>query len=70
MTMKYLILLLFFLQSFTGNMFSQNSNYSLGGHLFAGEYPINNPVSTGDTGIVFLYQLNNNSIIPVDTTQF
>jgi hypothetical protein len=68
--MKYLILLLFFLQLSTGNVFSQNLYYSLGGHLFAGEYPINNPVSTGDTGIVFLYHLNNNSIIPVDSTQF
>jgi hypothetical protein len=68
--MKYLILLLFVFQSFTGNIFSQDSYYSLGGHLFAGEYPINNPVSTGDTGIVFLYQLNNNIIIPVDSTQF
>jgi hypothetical protein len=46
------------------------SYYNLGGHLFAGEYPINNPVSTGDTGIIFLYRLNNNKIIPTDTTQF
>jgi Secretion system C-terminal sorting domain len=44
--------------------------YSLGGHLFAGDYPINNPVSTGDTGIIFLYRLNNNIIIPTDTLQF
>lgn len=44
--------------------------YNLGGHLFAGDYPINNPVSTGDTGIIFLYRLDNNKIIPTDTTQF
>jgi hypothetical protein len=44
--------------------------YDLGGHLFAGQYPINNPFTTGDTGIIYLYRVNNNTIIPTDTTQF
>jgi hypothetical protein len=33
--------------------------YELGGHAFAGLFPINNPVSTGDTGIAYLYQFSN-----------
>lgn len=44
--------------------------YDLGGHLFAGQYPINNPFNTGDTGIVYLYRVYNNSIIPTDTIRF
>jgi hypothetical protein len=68
--MRNILLLFILFQSFTGNLFSQNPHYSLGGHLFAGEYPINNPVSTGDTGIVILYQMKNSVMIPVDTTQF
>lgn len=31
--------------------------FDLGGHLFTGAYPINNPVSTGDTGIATLYRI-------------
>jgi hypothetical protein len=46
------------------------SYYDLGGHLFAGQYPINNPFNTGDTGIIYLYRINNSTIIPTDTTQF
>ena len=46
------------------------SNYDLGGHLFAGQYPINNPFNTGDTGIIFLYKVEDSKLIPVDTTQF
>lgn len=44
--------------------------YSVGGHLFAGTTPINNPVSTGDTGIVYLYRKNGMVIIPFDTSSF
>jgi hypothetical protein len=44
--------------------------FDLGGHLFAGQYPINNPFNTGDTGIIYLYRVNNSTIIPTDTTQF
>jgi PKD repeat protein len=46
------------------------SNYNLGGLLFAGRYPINNPSSTGDTGIACLYRIYNNKLIPVDTATF
>jgi hypothetical protein len=46
------------------------SYYDLGGHLFAGQYPINNPFNTGDTGIIYLYRVINNTIIPTDTLQF
>jgi len=42
----------------------------LGGHLFAGNFPINNPVSTGDTGLAFLYRVNKNRLVPVDTSRF
>ena len=44
-------------------------HYNIGGHLFAGAYPINNPLNTGDTGVVCLYRVINNYIIPVDTTR-
>jgi hypothetical protein len=48
----------------------QLNYYDLGGHLFAGQYPINNPFNTGDTGIVFLYKVIDDKVSPVDTTQF
>jgi len=44
--------------------------YDLGGHAFAGLYPINNPVSTGDTGIAYLYQINNYMSAMEDSTEF
>ncbi|MEI6883601.1 MAG: PKD domain-containing protein [Bacteroidota bacterium] len=44
--------------------------YSIGGHIFAGDKPINNPVSTSDTGIAYLYKLHNNHVIPFDTLTF
>lgn len=44
--------------------------HSIGGHVFAGDHPINNPVSTGDTGIAYLYKLRNNYIIAYDTLTF
>jgi hypothetical protein len=53
----------------TANHHDGTAHYlNLGGHLFAGAYPINNPVNTGDTGVVFLYRINNNHVIPIDTT--
>ena len=68
--MRNFFFLFVFIHLLSGNIFCQDNHFSLGGHLFAGEYPINNPVSTGDTGMVYLYQLSNKSIIPVDTLQF
>ena len=44
--------------------------YSIGGHMFCGEHPINNPASTGDTGVANLYKLYNNYVIPFDTLKF
>ncbi len=44
--------------------------FQLGGHLFAGNYPINNPSNTGDTGIAYLYRKSGNAIVPFDTMVF
>lgn len=44
--------------------------HDLGGHLFTGESPINNPVSTGDTGVAYLYRVNGNRVLPIDTSMF
>lgn len=43
-------------------------HFNIGGHIFAGAYPINNPVPSGDTGYVYLYRIIGNNIIAVDTT--
>lgn len=43
--------------------------YNLGGHLFSGEKPINNPVTTGDTGLVYLYRQSGSRLIALDTTK-
>ncbi len=43
---------------------------NLGGHLFAGNFPINNPVSTGDTGVAYLYRIAGTKAQLVDTNQF
>jgi hypothetical protein len=44
--------------------------FDLGGHLFIGDYPINNPSPTGDTGVAYLYRKSNGNLIPVDTNVF
>jgi PKD repeat protein len=44
--------------------------FDLGGHLFAGEYPINNPISTGDTGVANLFRVDGSKLIPCDTSRF
>ena len=44
--------------------------FDLGGHLFAGSYPINNPVSTGDTGLAYLYRQEGAHLVPFDTLSF
>jgi len=44
--------------------------YSIGGHVFTGDHPINNPVSTGDTGVAFLYKLLSNHVVAFDTVTF
>ncbi len=44
--------------------------YNLGGHLFAGLHPINNPVSSGDTGIAYLYRKTSEALIPIGVIPF
>lgn len=44
--------------------------HSLGGLLFAGDYPINNPEPTFDTAQALLYRVYPDQIIPVDTATF
>jgi len=44
--------------------------FNLGGAAFIGNVPINNPVSTGDTGIAFLYKKYPDIIVPIDTNLF
>lgn len=44
--------------------------FDMGGHVFIGTLPINNPVSTGDTGVAYLYRKNGAILIPYDTGYF
>ena len=44
--------------------------YSIGGHVFAGTHPVNNPLNTGDTAIAYLYRFIHNRILPFDTLSF
>lgn len=47
-----------------------SSYYNLGGQVYFGDSLMNNPYSTGDTGIAYLYRMNKNSLIPIDTNYF
>ena len=47
-----------------------SSYHNVGGMLFAGLFPINNPHATGDTGVACLYRKHNQWIAPVDTVRF
>jgi hypothetical protein len=40
--------------------------FSLGGLVYAGEYPLNNPVMSGDTGIASLYRIVNEQVVFVE----
>jgi hypothetical protein len=44
--------------------------FSLGGLVYAGEYPLNNPVMAGDTGIASLYRIVNQQIVFVEDHYF
>ncbi len=46
------------------------SYFNLGGLLFTGQFPINNPQPTGDTGVAYLYRAHNQWTAPVDTAYF
>lgn len=44
--------------------------YPMGGMLFAGNFPINNPENTGDTGVVYLYHVKGNNLEFVQVQKF
>jgi hypothetical protein len=44
--------------------------FSLGGLVYAGEYPLNNPVMAGDTGIASLYRIVNEQVVFVEDQYF
>ena len=44
--------------------------YDVGGMVFAGLFPINNPENTGDTAMIYLFRKINDNIIPLDTSFF
>lgn len=44
--------------------------FHIGGFIFAGNFPINNPVPVGDTAEIFLYRYKNNIVTPLDTARF
>jgi PKD repeat protein len=44
--------------------------FSLGGLVYAGEYPLNNPVIAGDTGVASLYRIVNDQITFVEDQYF
>jgi PKD repeat protein len=46
------------------------SYFDIGGLAFIGNTPINNPISTGDTGVAYLYRRYNDAVVPVDTNYF
>jgi PKD repeat protein len=54
----------------TSKIIKACSYFNLGGLLFAGQFPINNPHTTGDTGVAYLYRSHNQWTAPVDTAYF
>jgi PKD repeat protein len=44
--------------------------FSLGGLVYAGEYPLNNPAFSGDTGIASLYRFVNQQVVYVEDVIF
>jgi hypothetical protein len=44
--------------------------YNLGGLVWAGDYPLNNPFFNNDTGVVFLYRVYQNQLWFVESKQF
>ena len=44
--------------------------FSLGGLVYAGEYPLNNPVVNGDTGVASLYRIVDNQVVFVENQYF
>jgi PKD repeat protein len=54
----------------TSRIIKACSYFNLGGLLFAGQFPINNPHTTGDTGVAYLYRSHNLWTAPADTAYF
>jgi hypothetical protein len=44
--------------------------FSLGGLVYAGDYPLNNPVNAGDTGVASLYRIVSDQVIFVQDNYF
>lgn len=44
--------------------------FDMGGQVYFGDSLMNNPHSTGDTGMAYLYRVNGNNIVPIDTNYF
>jgi PKD repeat protein len=44
--------------------------FDLGGFAFLGDYPLNNPVPAGDTGVAYLYRVYGDRLVPDDTNTF
>ncbi len=44
--------------------------YHVGGFVYAGNFPINNPTHNDDTANICIYRMNNDEIIPLDTNFF
>ncbi len=44
--------------------------YNIGGQVYFGDSLMNNPYTTGDTGVAYLYRMNKNELIPIDTNYF
>jgi hypothetical protein len=44
--------------------------FSLGGLVYAGDYPLNNPEHTGDTGVASLYRIVNDQLIYLEDHYF
>lgn len=44
--------------------------WNIGGFMFAGDFPINNPVPHGDTATAYLYKLVSNRLYLYDTMEF
>jgi hypothetical protein len=44
--------------------------YSLGGLVYTGDYPLNNPLPEGDTGVAALYRIKENQVTLVEEQHF
>jgi hypothetical protein len=50
--------------------FASPNYFHIGGFVFGGLFPINNPVFAGDTAEILLYRVHNNKVMPLDTAHF